>query len=231
MGRFKIGMLTASSLMMGIAILWFLLGTTANFQRGIDLLTTIKFIVIWLPAIIFLILPLFVRKRPNRVAFSFFIWPLIGIHFFLAIQLFNSVEIEGWLKDSVSSEPIQTTTDGLYNYRLELINMYQKNSSARVLIQDMRTKQDIYIPIEVEGEEVQRNWQEKGEGWSWSSLSALTDNNLLELIVWRRAPLSPLKFHLDTKEKQAKLITQVFVQEKPISYDNVGLNNRCLAEV
>jgi len=195
-------MLTASSLTMGIAILWFLLGTTANFQRGIDLVTTIKFIVIWLPAIIFLILPLFVRKRPNRVAFSFFIWPLIGIHFFLAIQLFNSVEIEGWLKDSVSSEPIQTTTDGLYNYRLELINMYQKNSSARLLIQDMRTKQDIYIPIEVEGEEVQRNWQEKGGNWSWSSLSALTDNNLLELIVWRRAPLSPLKFHLDTKGKQ-----------------------------
>lgn len=207
MQSFKKRMFIFSTLMIGISIVWFLFGTTANFKRGIDLVTTIKFAVIWVPAILLFLVPLIIIKSRKRTAFQFLIWPLIIAHFFLAIQLFKSVELEGWLINGISSEPVKTTSDGLLDYRLELINLYQKNSHVRLFIHDNRTGQDIYIPIDAEASEVQREWVGEGEMWSWSSLSGMTDNNHWELSVWRIAPMPQLEFLIDIKEANSTRLT------------------------
>ncbi|MFF2890591.1 hypothetical protein [Paenibacillus sp. NPDC057967] len=208
MQNFKKRMFIFSTLTIGISILWFLLGTTANFQRGIDLVTTIKFAVIWVPAILLFLIPLIIIKSRKGTAFQILIWPLIIAHFFLAIQLFKSVEIEGWLINGVSSEPVKTTSDGLLDYRLELINLYQKNSRVRLFIHDNSTGQDIYIPIDAEASEVQREWVGEGEMWQWSSLSGITDNNHRQLSVWRMEPLPQLEFLIDIEDVISTRLTQ-----------------------
>ncbi|WP_147384571.1 hypothetical protein [Paenibacillus sp. 1011MAR3C5] len=130
------------------------------------------------------------------------------VHFFLAIQLYKSVEIEGWLINAVSSEPVKTTSDGLLDYRLELINLYQKNSHVRLFIHDNRTGQDFYIPIDAKASEVQRNWVGEGEIWIWSSLSGITDNNYRQLSVWRMEPLPQLEFLIDIEDANSTRLTQ-----------------------
>lgn len=74
--------LIASIITIGFSIIWFLLGTTANFQRGVDLVTTIKFAVIWLPSVILITLTGIVIKSRRRTSFSFLAWPLVIVYFF-----------------------------------------------------------------------------------------------------------------------------------------------------
>lgn len=189
-----------SLITLGLSAVWFLLGTTANFQRGIDLVTTIRFAVIWLPSILLFIISYFLFKSRRSSSFSFLLWPLIVLHFILAIQLFNSVQIVGWLTPSVSSEYTQRTPDGLYNYRLELINQYQKNSQARLYLHNTVTGQITHIPLQINVDEIKRVWTGEGEQWSWSSLSSDLDNNQMELQVWRRKPLTPAVFNISISD-------------------------------
>lgn len=200
-------MLIISSFTIGIAVIWFLLGTTANFQRGIDLITTIKFVVIWFPAIILLVIPLILIRSQRRFEYTILIWPLIISHFFLAVQLYKAVDIEGWLTEAISREPVKTTSDGMYDYRLELINSYQKNSFARLYIHDNVKGHDIYIPVKLKVDEVQIKWLGEGEKWSWSLLSRLKDENQFELHISRVSSLPSLIFHVDIKNKTSVLLT------------------------
>lgn len=42
-----------------------------------------------------------------------------------------------WFRDSVNKDPIKSTTDGKYDYRLEIINRGQKNVRQQLYVKEL----------------------------------------------------------------------------------------------
>jgi len=138
-----------------ISMIWYLLGSTAGFQRGIDLVMTTIYIAIWVPALIFTAASIVLLKKgwqpSNIYAQIFLAIALIAISVFFYFNLFCAVHARGytvgWLTESVRSDYTQITSDGKYEYRLEIINAFQRNSTARLYVKDMFVGEEMTIPV------------------------------------------------------------------------------------
>ena len=86
-------------------VIWFILGSTANFQRGIDLISTVILVYIVIPSIIliFLSVVLLIKKwdRPKWGT----LWVLLMIFFMFSLTptMYKYVNTSGWLTESVQS--------------------------------------------------------------------------------------------------------------------------------
>ncbi|MFD3257498.1 hypothetical protein ACE3MQ_02675 [Paenibacillus lentus] len=65
----------------------------------------------------------------------------------LSAALIQSVSSNGWTKEKIYNDTLKMTEDGRYEYRIELVNLFQRNSHARLYVKDMSSKQESYIPI------------------------------------------------------------------------------------
>lgn len=92
------------------------------------------------------------------------------MHLILSLPLFIGVETRGWLYDDISSDPIHTTLDGKYEYRLDLINMYQKNSREQLMVRDVITGAERFIPVELNTNDLD-GIRGGGRDWSWAVMS------------------------------------------------------------
>jgi hypothetical protein len=144
------------------SMLWFLLASTAAFQRGIDIVTTFIYVFVWIPALIFVSLSFILIKRrwyPNGIVVRT-ILPLaiISVTCLLSIILFSSVHVrgytKGWLSEIVDSDYTQVTPDGKYKYRIDIINMFQNNSSARLYMENVLTGEIISFPVNIATQEI-----------------------------------------------------------------------------
>lgn len=79
------------------SLVWFLIGVTANFQRGLDLVGTVILIQVWIPSLIFTVLSirLLIKKwiPPSGIVYA------SGVMLFLlfSVYLIQSVNTQGWL--------------------------------------------------------------------------------------------------------------------------------------
>ena len=140
------------------SLICFLIGSTAFFNRGIDLIATVIYIYVWFPAfvlsaisIIFLIKKKIPATKRGQILVVILI---IFLSAAFSTTLFRYSNIEGIFKDKVISnwsnrDNMQITSDGKYIYQLELINLFQRNSRVRLYIKNILSDEKMLISLDM----------------------------------------------------------------------------------
>lgn len=138
----------------GVAsLIWFLLGSTANFQRPLDLVGTLALIFVWVPTLA--VTTLFIRLLrkgwvPTGGLSNVGIVLGMALLVVLSVILFRAVNVYGWLLENVDRDSLTKTSDGRFEYRFELVNMFQRNSRSRLVLRDLSTGNITLIPFDVD---------------------------------------------------------------------------------
>jgi len=132
-----------------ISILWFVLGNTANFQRDIDLVTTVILMMYGIPSLILSSFSLFVLKMGGLKSYFGVLgaFCVIILLILLSVPLYKNVNISGWLIEDVDTDSKQITSDNKYEYCIELVNTFQRNSSIRLYLKNMQSNEEIRIRL------------------------------------------------------------------------------------
>ncbi|AIQ17131.1 hypothetical protein H70357_11015 [Paenibacillus sp. FSL H7-0357] len=135
------------------SFVWFLLGSTAYFQRGMDIIGTTYLwgggIPVLLFAVLFIVL-LIKRWTPTSRVDYVGICLVVVLSTVLSVALFQSVSTHGWANEKIKSDSIKITADEKYEYRIDLINLFQRNSHARLYLKDIGSGEEMYIPIDIQ---------------------------------------------------------------------------------
>jgi hypothetical protein len=186
-------------------MIWFLLGTTANFQRSLDLVGTVTLIFCWIPSLLLVYLSInaLIKKSPPT---NFRVLILVIVLLFLAVNLFKAVNTAGWLYDDITSDPIKTTIDGNFEYRIELVNLFQKNSRAQLFLRNVSNGQEVYIPLEINTNEIHVIGISSTEDWMWAVLSKSNIPNHYELTTTEKLPVPQKRFLINIKKGTARIL-------------------------
>lgn len=134
------------------SILWFLLGSTANFQRPLDLINTFTIIYGWIPSIVLVIVSARLLTKgwtpTNGLAYGK-LFLMIALQIVLSVSLIKDVSIKGWLIEEITSDSLKVTKDKEYEYRIDLVNLFQKNSSARLYVRNITTGKESLIHLDI----------------------------------------------------------------------------------
>ncbi|MCM3038094.1 hypothetical protein M3201_00045 [Paenibacillus motobuensis] len=146
----------AAIIVNGLSIVWFLFGTTANFQRALDLTGRLTLIFFWLPSLILVLLSIWLlHKRWDPLGgFGYGIVAfLIFLLLIFSCPLFEGVRTSGWLYEDVRADPTRLTMDGKLEYHLEIVNLYQRNSRERLFVKLISTGEEKNIPLDINATE------------------------------------------------------------------------------
>lgn len=133
------------------SIAWFVLGNTANFQRGVDLVTTVLFLLVGVPSLILLAWSLLmlinggVRSPYSMLGAACLIITMI----WLSVPLYKNVNTSGWLTENIKTDTIQVTADNRYEYCIELVNTFQRNSSIRLYLKTIHSNEESRIILDL----------------------------------------------------------------------------------
>ncbi|WP_017814809.1 hypothetical protein [Paenibacillus shenyangensis] len=186
-----------------LTLLWMVLGATGAFQGAVDLVETIMLIVVGIPLIGLIIIGGY-NLFYTRV-FTDWLRTLVPVIISAIILLLSFVGISntstvGWLTDHVSADETRITTDGKYEYRLEIVNGTQRNSSERVYLKNRATgeEQTIKVPIGM-GSAYSVAYTE-GEETGWITMKPTDQSNQYivstteKIMPAREDPLKPIHF-------------------------------------
>lgn len=131
----------------------FLLGATAYFQRGMDIIGTIILIGVGIPtlAITTYFTTLLLKgwtPTDGGHYIAFFLG--LGILILLSFSLLQNVSTYGLTLEKIESDTLKITEDEKYQYRIDLINVFQRNSRARLFLKDISSEEEMYIPVDIQ---------------------------------------------------------------------------------
>jgi len=135
------------------SFVWFLLGSTAYFQRSMDIIGTTIFWGAAIPVLLFVgLFTILLIKGWTPTSggqyTSVFIGLLVSV--LLSAALIQSVSAHGWANEKIESDKVKVTVDNKYEYRIELINLFQRNSHARLYLKDLGSGKETYIPVGIQ---------------------------------------------------------------------------------
>lgn len=134
------------------SFVWFLLGATAYFQRGMDIIGTTYLwgagIPVLLVVIVFTVLLINGWTPTSRLGYVGLCVGL-GLTILASAALIQSVDTQGWANEKIESDSLKTTTDGKYEYRIDLINLFQRNSNAQLYLRDVDSGKEKYVPVNI----------------------------------------------------------------------------------
>ncbi|MED1725142.1 hypothetical protein [Brevibacillus parabrevis] len=183
-------------------VIWFVLGSTANFQRDIDLISTVVLVYLGIPSILLIVVSSFLLLKkwsPSRW------WEVIGVFMIMIAMLvmtphlYKNVETSGWLTEKLETDSIQQTSDQRYMYCLELINLFQQNGSARLYLKNANTREELRIAVDLPLNKIQGiSW---GEVPRFIQLEPTNDANIYILHTTESFPIPNEKFEIHIQEK------------------------------
>lgn len=186
------------------ALIWFIVGTTANFNRGMDLISTVIFTYIGIPSILLIVTSVILLLKgwlPSSVKGIFAFSLIIICMLAFSPTLFKNVDRSGWLEEEVTTDSLQVTADNLYEYQIELINLFQKDSSARLYLKHTSTDEEIRIPLDVNLKEFAVLFVEKTN--YWIVLETTSEEGMYILETTSSFPIPGLKYKVDVKKREA----------------------------
>ncbi|KUP25503.1 hypothetical protein [Paenibacillus sp. DMB5] len=133
-------------------LFWFTYNATAYFQRGMDIIGTSILGMAGVPLILISILfIMFIfrrRKRKGRIKYIEVVVVFLSIMFSGCLLIITNDS--QWAETRVTSDAVRITTDNRYEYRLDLVNMFQRNAYARLYLKNTADEEEIYIPVDIE---------------------------------------------------------------------------------
>jgi len=145
------------------SLLWFLVGSTAFFQRSPDLPLTVWYIIFWVPVLIFTIAIVsvlvlkqdWILKVANTAGTQrVMALVLLPIAVSSAVGSIHLTPTSGWLSERVQGDVTQITPDEKYEYRAEVVNQFQKNAFVRLYVMDVSTGEKTVIRLDAKPEEI-----------------------------------------------------------------------------
>lgn len=182
------------------SFVWFLLGSTAYFQRGMDIIGTTTLWGAGIPILLFAVLftiVLIKRWTPTSGGDYVGICVVLVISTILSVALIQSVSTNGWAKEKVNSDSIKVTDDEKYEYRIDLINLFQKNSHARLYLKDIISGEVMYIPVDIQTREIAGLGVEQVN--HWVMLETTTDASHYIMYTTEDLGLPEEKFEIDIR--------------------------------
>ncbi|WP_219834744.1 DUF4163 domain-containing protein [Paenibacillus sp. R14(2021)] len=210
-------------------VIWFILGSTANFQRGIDLITTVVMMYFGAPSIVLIVVSMvLLLKRWSPLK-----WGKIGVigiiicMLWLTPPLYESVNTSGWLIENVQTDTLQKTADGRYEYNIELVNLFQRNSYARLYLKSVSMSAISRIRVDIPLNEI--DGLSIGEVNHWIKLEPYLEEGKYLLYTTEDFPLPGERFEIDVKKGKAVRLKQAAgqiqkVELKRISYKKAHMN-------
>ncbi|MNJ49660.1 hypothetical protein D3C77_449050 [compost metagenome] len=74
----------------------------------------------------------------------------VGLPILLSAVLIQSVNTHGWTNEKIRSDTLKISADGKYEYRVDLINLFQRNGHARLYLKNVSTGEETYITTEIQ---------------------------------------------------------------------------------
>lgn len=121
---------------------------------------------------------------------------------FLSVVLIQSVYNNGWAKEKIVSDTLKLTTDGKYEYRIDLINLFQKDSHARLYLKEMSSGEELYIPIDIQTSNIEGLGVKKFN--HWILLEPTDDSSLYILSTTDELGIPIEKFSIDIHTKTSR---------------------------
>ncbi|GKU78189.1 hypothetical protein L3i20_v225860 [Paenibacillus sp. L3-i20] len=110
--------------------------------------------------------------------------------------MFKYVDTGGWLEEEVTTDSLQITSDNTYEYQLELINLFQKNSHARLYLKSTSTDEEIRIPLNIPVKEIVVLFVE--ENYHLSMLEATSEADIYILHPTSKLPFPDEVYKIDS---------------------------------
>ncbi|KOY15903.1 hypothetical protein [Paenibacillus xylanivorans] len=135
------------------SFVWLLLGSTAYFQREMDIVGTFYLLIVGIPVLLLAILfTVFLIKGTVPTNGVHYIGICLGLILSLILSaiLIHGVNSSGWAKEKLESDSPKITADGKYEYHIDLINLFQRNSKARLYLRNVSTGEEKFIPINIQ---------------------------------------------------------------------------------
>lgn len=186
------------------SVIWFILGATANFKRDLDVVSSVILFYFGVPSILLIIISLILllkRWTPTST------WGIVGISVIILCMLvlspvlFKNVNKSGWLSESIVTDTLQVTANGQLEYQLELVNLFQKNSLARLYVRRKSNDEEIRIPLEISLDKIKGLTEEKMN--YWITLEQTLDTEKYILYTTSKFPLPNRKFEVYIGKKEA----------------------------
>lgn len=184
-----------------VSIIWFLLGSTANFQRHLDWVGFLTLLLIWIPSLaLVMISSNFLLKKWVPLDNLTYVGVFVVIFLLLSLSapLFEGVTLRGWLYDNVYSDPIKLTSDGRYEYQTQLLNTNQKNRHERLYVRNVSTGEQLYITIDINTDELE-GLSEGVKNWAWAIMKPTDVPNQYELSTTEYLHMPKKKFLIDIR--------------------------------
>ena len=114
--------------------------------------------------------------------------------------LFRSVNTSGWLYDRITSDPLRLTSDGKYEYRIDLINLFQKNSKERLYLRQVSTGEERFIPLHLNSREIHGIGIPNDNDWSWAILCPTESAYIYDLMTTEMLPVGIKRFEINVEK-------------------------------
>lgn len=133
--------------------LWFIIGSTSYLQRGMDIIGTTYLMIAGIPVLLLGVLSaVLLIKGWTPISGIHYIGIFVGLvtSILLSIILLQSVNSHGWTKDDIDKDTLKAMVNGKYEYRIELINLFRRNSNARLYLRNISSGEEKYIPVSIQ---------------------------------------------------------------------------------
>ena len=132
---------------LSLSVLCFLLGTTIFFKPGIGLGMIIYYIFMWTPALIISAASWVLLKRGWEPSGQMLVVGLVLLTAFFSFFLFREARISGWMREDIKRDWVQITSDGKYEYRVEVVNLHRFYNRVKLHLVDLSTNEAVSIPL------------------------------------------------------------------------------------
>ena len=198
-----------------VALLWFLLGATGFFMGLWGIHSPFIFALIWTPVLILVIISIFKLKKVNESSGV----DMITTMLILSVVLFLTANpVRLLIVENVTKDWTQITADGRFEYRLEVINVFQRNSRARLHVVDVNTREEIIIRTDIRTRGITSMSGESTmsphpglsppEHMVMSTLTPTEKENIYILTTTDRGGMEAVTLEIDVVEKTARRIVQ-----------------------
>lgn len=106
--------------------------------------------------------------------------------------------VEGWFKDTIRSDTLKNTTDQRYEYRIDLVNLFQKNSYATLYLKNTASGEEKNIPIDIQTKKITGIGIKEINNWGTLEPTDIFSLYILSTTEELRVPEE--KFEIDIKK-------------------------------
>lgn len=189
-----------------VSSIWFLLGATHYFQRGLDLIATAYFAGLAIPMLILILVFTYLLAKkwtPRDKEQRRLLYTLAIINTLFAVVLVGSLYTEGWTNTYTQKDSLQMTDDQKYEYQIELVNLFQRNSYAQLHLRRIESNMQSSIRIDMNTNDINALGVGKINHWIELKSTASSGKYILRTTEDLGIPEESFMIDMSTQSAQA----------------------------